>query len=202
MNRQARTAHTARWWQQAARAHAQLSAGIRPDTTWSSFTMDPGEVAFGNLMIQDIDYSRLIVPNPVHYHQPGRLVVGSPQFVTGALLGSMAAGMLGRRRARKMSQPYWEDPVGAMVTITDRRLYCDAWGTALRFDYAATTGVDPNLGCSQVTLSFANTTPLRLTGPAAVLVAVFASHHVHGPAAASMPQLAALRQVPVAVGVR
>jgi hypothetical protein len=54
-----------------------------------------------------------------------RLVVGSPQFLTGYILGSIVMQGRARRRARRLAAPQWRPYSLSQTVVTTRRLWCE-----------------------------------------------------------------------------
>jgi hypothetical protein len=54
-----------------------------------------------------------------------QMVVGSPQFVTGYLLGSIVMHGRARRQARRLSAPQWHPCRLSQTIVTTRRLWCE-----------------------------------------------------------------------------
>lgn len=190
------TSRADRAWRTAAHLHADLCAGISPDSVPGAARLDPGEWALRNFFLNDhLTYSRYVTPAGVRVHRPGRTVFGSAQWVAVQLGASVIRDTLDRRQARKASQPRWTTPELVQMTVSDRRLHVDVSGHRVLFDYAATSRVEPDLRSWSVTLRLTTRTePLRLIGPWAPWVAVYLAHRVYGTADASrMPALAPLR---------
>jgi hypothetical protein len=101
----------ARYVRTAVELERNLAAGV----SLEAIATPPGlPVAAGKQLLGRFDCGREM---PLRYERfrgadviygiTGGLAVGSPQFVTGYLLGSVAKRALARRRAKAMAAPQW-----------------------------------------------------------------------------------------------
>ncbi|SCE66474.1 hypothetical protein GA0074695_0144 [Micromonospora viridifaciens] len=114
----------------------------------------------------------------VTYHQTSALAFGSAAFVTGALLANAVGNSNARSRAERLARPQWRDHELTRVVLTPTRTWCYSFGRWLSFDHAAV--MEYHLDPHGVVLLFADTEPLRLTGPAAWLHAVLFAYFRFG----------------------
>ncbi|MEV4481689.1 hypothetical protein [Micromonospora coxensis] len=114
----------------------------------------------------------------VSYQQTSTVAFGSPAFVTGALLANAIGNSNARSRAVRMASPQWRDHEFTRVVLTPSRTWCYSFGRWLSFDHTAV--MEYHLDPHGVVLLFADTEPLRLTGPAAWLHAVFFAYFRFG----------------------
>ncbi|MFY1702881.1 hypothetical protein ACN28G_14225 [Micromonospora sp. WMMA1923] len=117
----------------------------------------------------------------VTYQQTSALAFGSAAFVTGALLANAIGNSNARSRAARLASPQWRDHELTRVVVTPTRTWCYSYGRWLAFHH---TGVlEYHLDPHGVVLLFADTEPLRLTGPAAWLHAVLFAYFRSGASA-------------------
>ncbi|MEV4821863.1 hypothetical protein [Micromonospora sp. NPDC049274] len=114
----------------------------------------------------------------VTYQQTSALAFGSTAFVTGALLANAIGNSSARSRAERLARPQWRDHELTRVVLTPSRTWCYSFGRWLSFDH---TGViEYHLDAHGVVLLFADSEPLRLSGPAAWLHAIFFAYFRFG----------------------
>ncbi|NBH10963.1 hypothetical protein [Amycolatopsis sp. SID8362] len=128
----------------------------------------------------------------IFWHESPGVVVGSPQFVTGYLIGSMARRAYKNQQARRLSQPRWWPTELLRVVVTSRRLWCQIGESGgvrwLNFNYDTVTRLD--LTTDGLILSFLASDPLRLSGSWAPWCAAVIAHLRFGrDAAAVVPAL-------------
>lgn len=183
----------ARWSDARALVRA-LSAGQPPPSlqqVWG-VVMQPGErvVATGN-----VGYARYYGTSAAYTHVSG-FFYGSATFMAFGY-GATALGNAARRRAaQNAARTTWREIQQAPVIVTDQRVVCRvADGRWLSFYFSGATALYPEPEYWALTMQFPDTSPLRLTGPIAVVAAVVAVWAVHGGAEGvrSHPALAALR---------
>lgn len=93
------------------------------------------------------------------------------------------------RRAGTAQQPF-----DVRVILTDQRLLCEAATEWQSFWYEHVTGFYPDLDHWAVTLDFADTAPLQLSGMTAPTIAVYLTERLYGPEGlATHPALERLR---------
>ncbi|WP_349879519.1 hypothetical protein ABIH81_06770 [Micromonospora sp. HUAS YX12] len=114
----------------------------------------------------------------VAYQQTSAVAFGSPAFVTGALLANAVGNSNARSRAARMASPQWRDHELTRVVLTPTRTWCYSFGRWLSFDHTAV--MEYHLDPHGVVLLFADTEPLRLTGPGAWLHAVLFAYFRFG----------------------
>ncbi|MCI4066103.1 hypothetical protein MRQ36_27570 [Micromonospora sp. R77] len=117
----------------------------------------------------------------VTYTQTSAMAFGSVAFVTGALVANAIGNSSARSRAERLARPQWREHQVTRVVLTPTRTWCYSFGRWLSFDHAAVMGY--HLESQGVVLLFADTEPLRLTGPAAWLHAVLFAYFRFGASA-------------------
>ncbi|WP_052503942.1 hypothetical protein [Micromonospora haikouensis] len=117
----------------------------------------------------------------VTYQQTSALAFGSAAFVTGALLANAVGNSNARSRAARLASPQWRDHELTRVVLTPTRTWCYSFGRWLSFEHTAV--MEYHLDPHGVVLLFADTEPLRLTGPAAWLHAVLFAYFRFGASA-------------------
>jgi len=122
-------------------------------------------------------------PADVVYTPGPSVIVGTPQFLAGYALGSLINHTRLRRKARHLAQPQWRSIPLACTAVTNQRLWCHVNHHWIYFDHDAITG--HNLHHQALTLTFASTAPLKLTGPWAPWIAVATAHLRYGNATAA-----------------
>jgi hypothetical protein len=178
--------------------HANLCAGrplvaVAPPV--AGLLPAPGEWALGVLGRSTgvhLDYARHCAADVVTYSTGPAVVFGSPQFLAGYALGTVVQRGRLHRKARRLAEPQWRlyGPLVCTV-VTNRRLWCQVAGQWVNFDHDTITGFD--LTNTTLTLSFAEASPLRISGPWALWISVAVAHLRYGPnVAARIPALAAL----------
>ncbi|MFD6661146.1 hypothetical protein ACFWDK_02070 [Micromonospora chalcea] len=128
----------------------------------------------------------------VSYQQTSTVAFGSTAFVTGALLANAVGNASARSRAERLARPQWREHQLTRVMLTPTRTWCHSFGRWLSFDHAGV--LEYHLDHHGVVLFFADTEPLRLTGPAAWVHAVFFAYFRFGASALNtVPFLMPLR---------
>ena len=179
------------WWWTHARAVAQrLVDGIAPPPVqvWGP-VLGPDEVA---VMTAEVDYGRLYGGDG-RYERSAAYLFGRPAVMAGALAVTGAINHRRKVMARREAIPRWRDVQLAQVIVTNQRLLCatdvgweSAWWTSV-------TELQPDLSAWALTLGFGpGYSPMRLSGPAAPALAVWASAGVLGQHWSSDPRLSAL----------
>jgi hypothetical protein len=181
-------------WLDAVSAHAHLMAGGRLEPVPVSspgLLPEPGEqavgvferaagvsMAFARYSAADIAYS------------PGRtaVIMGSPHFLIGFALGSIALRTRARRQARRAATAQWRPTPLLCLVLTSRRLWCEVAepnGTRwLNFNYDTITGLE--LTHRALTMTFTQSEPLRLVGDWAPWCAAVIAHYRYGPSAGAL----------------
>ncbi|MGC4851815.1 hypothetical protein ACLQ24_00095 [Micromonospora sp. DT4] len=114
----------------------------------------------------------------VTYTQTSALAFGSAAFVTGALIANAVGNLSAKSRAERLARPQWREHQLARVVLTPTKTWCYASGRWLSFDHAAV--MEYHLDHHGVVLLFADSEPLRLTGPAAWVHAVLFAYFRFG----------------------
>lgn len=159
------------WWE-AVRVHAALSSGQvlgAVPVSVPGLVPAQGEYAVGVFARSGgapMSYARYYAADVTWVHTGPRLVIGSPQFLTGYALGSLVMQGRARRRARRLAAPQWRPYGLSQTVVTTRRLWCEVatsdgyeW---VNFNYDQIV----NLGLTgdALTLTFLQTSPLLLAG--------------------------------------
>ncbi|MFY1618762.1 hypothetical protein [Micromonospora sp. WMMD736] len=144
----------------------------------------PGPVSTPGFLIEEpvhldaqLHYARHY-STTVTYQQTSALAFGSAAFVTGALLANAVGNSSVRSRAERLARPQWREHQLTRVVLTPTRTWCHSSGRWLSFDHAAV--MEYHLDAHGVVLLFADSEPLRLTGPAAWLHAVLFAYFRFG----------------------
>ncbi|MET7706025.1 hypothetical protein [Micromonospora sp. NPDC005413] len=114
----------------------------------------------------------------VTYNQTSAVAFGSAGFVAGALVANAISNSSARSRAKRLARPQWREQQLTRVVLTPTRTWCYASGQWLSFDHAAV--MEYHLDHQGVVLNFANSEPLRLSGPAAWAHAVLFAYFRFG----------------------
>lgn len=198
MRKRGRVAATASAWDQAVSLHAHLATGghLEPIPVSAHFPLAAGEFALADLAARQgvaMTYERYCAAQVAYAFNPA-LAIGSPAFVTGAMLGATAQRIRVRRRAEREAAPQWRQLPWVGTVVTNRRLWCVVTDQAgvhqLDFHYQAITHL--NLVGSSLILEFGHGAPLRLTGDWAPWCAAIIAHFRYGPTAPHvLPMLSA-----------
>lgn len=182
----------------AAVLHADMCAGrslvpVTPPV--AGLLPAPGEWALGVFRRADgalLDYLRHCPADVLTYRTGPAVVFGTPHFLAGYALGTIAQRARLHRKARQLAAPQWRRYGPHTCTVaTNYRLWCQVDGQWVNFDHDTITGYD--LTHHTLTLSFTAASPLRLSGPWALCIGVAVAHVRYGPnVAARIPALAAL----------
>jgi hypothetical protein len=178
-------------WHEARVLATRLREGAElPTLSFWGVILEPGETAHLDLTGH---YARYYSTTGTYTHVSG-YYRGSAGFVAGNLLADSLGNAMRRKEAARLAQAQWREWQQVRVIVTDRRLHCSVNGTWLRFDFSAVKAFYPEPAKGNVVFDYNGTSPLMLTGPAAPLVAVYATWRLHGTAAIDQhPGLAALR---------
>ncbi|GAA2183490.1 hypothetical protein [Micromonospora lupini] len=131
----------------------------------------------------------------VTYSHTSAMAFGSAGFVAGALLANAIGNSSAKSRAERLARPQWREQQLTRVVLTPTRTWCYASGQWLSFDHAAV--MEYHLDHQSVVLIFANSEPLRLSGPAAWAHAVlFAYFRLGAQSLATAPFLMPIRATP------
>jgi hypothetical protein len=178
-----------------AQTHArQLSAALTggmhlrpvalPAGVWDRLGADPGEYPVGYLSSR-LQFARQYATK-VHYIGGGPTVlVGSPQFVTGAVVGSILRQAVQSSRARRAAAPQWHPTPLIQAVLTTRRLWCQVLDPdGPRWVHLGFDGiVSLDLRRRELVVWFSDAEPLRLAGEDAPWCAAVIAHFRFGPAA-------------------
>jgi hypothetical protein len=181
----------------AQQVHAYLAAGgaLRPaelpHAVWRHVATDPGEYPVGYFPPGSGLWFARWYGTTVSYPGSGPTVlVGSPDFVAGAVIVETVAGIARRGRARRAAAPQWRPAPLRQAVVTTKRLWCEVDGRWVRLGYDAIVGMRLHRGALEV--QFQGAEDLRLTGPCTPWCAAVIAQYRYGPAAARvLPQLAA-----------
>jgi hypothetical protein len=181
-------------WAEAVCVHTHLLANghlTAVDTPVPGLTPEPAEYAVGVLQRASgvtLEYARYYAANVVYTVGGPAVVVGSPQFLTGFILGSTIRHARMRRRAQRQAAPQWRPALLLCAVVTTRRLWCEVAETTgprwLNFNYDTITSL--NLTGNALTLTFQQSEPLSLAGDGAPWCAAVIAHYHYGPAAAAV----------------
>jgi hypothetical protein len=168
---------TAHAWGEAVGLLRHLAAGGWPPqlTVWG-LVLQPGEVALAHLPVH---HSRLYGHNLTAYSS-APLILGSPAFVIGGLVGSALADSRTRREVAAANAVVWRDQQHSTVVVTDRRLLVHAYGEWLSFWHSAVVVFHPDLHAWTTVLDFPDVPALRLHGPATPLLNTYLCWLLHG----------------------
>jgi hypothetical protein len=185
---------------QASDLLAQLAAGSSPVAggTWD-VVLAPGERV---LLDDKCVYERFYETTAPYVHST-TTHYGNVGSVT-ALIGhglDRAANESRRDAALSRARPQWRERQTTRVLATDRRLFVrvgqQGWQN---FRYTTATALAPDVERQMIVFESSGSSPLRLSGPAALRIAVIAVWAVHGPTGLiEHPALSALRPAEMAL---
>jgi hypothetical protein len=115
----------------------------------------------------------------VTYSRSSTFAYGSPTFVAGAMIGNMIGNGAARRRAEALARAQWREIGVARVVLTATTTWCAVDGRWIAFDHEAV--MEYTVQGASCVLTFADSEPLRLTGPAAWCHAVLFAYARFGP---------------------
>lgn len=102
----------------------------------------------------------------VTYQTGGVFAMGSPLFVTGALIGSAVGRSNAKIRARQMAAAQWREIQYVDVFVTDRRFIIPIGGRTLSFYFNGVVAFFPEVEAMTLTLDYGDQTePLQLFSP-------------------------------------
>lgn len=193
--RKARTAELAlagaqHQWNNARTLYRVLSAG-KPLTPLNPgpIILRPGEQAHLSL---PVGFARHVAAGDGSYTRV--TAFGTGAVGVGLVAGSLIGNSRRRAAARASAAPAWRCHQQTQVLVTDQRMICNASSRQLYFDWAAVTAFYPRPADGTVVFEFADVEPLMLHGPAAAMLAVYATWKLrphHG--FVTSPPLAILR---------
>jgi hypothetical protein len=179
------------WWQYARDSARRWLQGITPPVIdIYGPVLDDDE---DGLLEADLTYSRLYGGDGF-YRRADLFVLGRPAVMAGVLAASAAVNHRRKVVARREAEVRWRDTQPARVWATTRRLICDTTTFGVvRFDYAAATEFYPDLDHWNLTLGFDESSPpLRLSGPAAPAICLWAAIAIVGDRWVRDPRMARL----------
>ena len=166
------------WWEHARTIAHQITHGIAPPVVdiWGP-VLEPDEVA---VMTAEVTYSRFYGGDG-HYERTATYVLGRPALMIGALAATAAINHRRKATARRDAVPSWRDAQHAPIIVTTKRVLAatDAgWESA----WWSTIGeFQPDLPSWTLTLGFGpGYAPMRLQGPAAPALSIWAAAGVLG----------------------
>lgn len=117
----------------------------------------------------------------VSYQTGGVFAMGSPLFVTGALIGSAIGNANTRSRAQQMAAAQWREIQYVDVFVTDRRFIIPVGGRTLSFYYSGVVAYFPELEAMTLTLDYGDQTqPMQLFSPSVASASVLMIHQLQG----------------------
>lgn len=164
-------------WERGRQWAIRLSAGQPPPplSVWG-LVLHHGEQAHIDAQIH---YARYYGGDGSYHHVSG-MFFGNPAFVIAGLAATAIGNSARRSRAQAAAMHCWREHQPARVIATDQRLICQVNGTWLSFYFGAMTAFYPEPSNYSVVFDFSETSPLRLSGPDAPLLAVYATWRLHG----------------------
>lgn len=186
--------HHRQGWEGAAGLLRYLAAG-NPLTPLQGTTLvlGPGELPYADTALE---YARFYAMN-VAYNKTTVIGFGSLPFMAATLAGSAIANSVARSRAQAMAAQQWREIQIGRVVLTDRRFLANAGGRWLSFYHEAIVEFLPSAENFALVLSFQDSEPLRLRGPAVPWVSVALGSLLYPVETLfQIPGLAALRVVP------
>jgi hypothetical protein len=183
-----------RQWEEAVRVHAALASGQVLEAVpvpAPGLVREPQEYAVGVFVPSSgaaLRYARFCRAEVVVGGVGPTLVVGSPRFLAGYLLGGWAIRRRAYRRAQRAAAAQWRPSPLSRVVVTTRRVWCEVTTQRGRqwveFPYDAIE--DLSLAADVAILTFHQGAPLRLVGAWAPWCAATIAHFRFGPYAYSM----------------
>lgn len=178
------------WWSHARAAARLLARGIEP----------PAVDVFGPVLDQDeeavlsaeMHYSRQYGGDG-RYQKTDLMVVGRPAVMAAGFALSAAVNHRRKMAARRDAQVQWRDHQRVQVIATTHRLLCNTDRGWLSAWYGDVTEFYPDLQSWSLTLGFEpGMAPLRLSGPPAPMLGLWAAACLLGERWINDPRLSAL----------
>jgi hypothetical protein len=160
-------------WQEALQLFQRLAGGQSPPAVLAPDFLTSGSV----FMDAPLLYSRFY-GTTVTYGHNSIYTYGSPVVVTGALIGNFIGNTVARTRARNLARPQWREFSEVRVVVTPTTTWCQVRGRWLAFEHAAV--MEYTLTGPNCVMTFADTEPLRLSGPSAWCHAVMFAYARYG----------------------
>lgn len=144
------------------------------------------------LLETEMTYSRLYGGDG-RFNRNDFFVLGRPAVMAGALAVNAVVNHRRKVAARREAEVCWRDTQRARVWATTHRLVCDTTFGLVGFYYEAATEFYPDLDSWSLTLGFDESCPpLRLSGPAAPAICLWAATAILGDRWLRDPRLARL----------
>ena len=179
-----------RWWQYSRHSARCWMNGIAPPVI-DVFGPVLGDDEDG-LLETEMTYSRLYGGDG-RYRRSDFIVVGRPALMAGALAANAVINHRRKVAARRVAEVCWRDTQSVRVWATTHRLITDTSFGLVDFYYEAASEFYPDLDDWALTLGFGDSCPpLRLTGPAAPAVCLWAATAILGDRWPRDPRLARL----------
>lgn len=181
------------WWTYA-RATARMAyrhpAVAPPRIEVYGPVLDSDETA---LLSTHATYSRFYAEDE-SYQRSDLFVLGHPAVMIAAMAGNAILNAHRNANARNAATPCWRSQQPSPIIATNQRLLChDATGGWLSFYYDAATEFYPDLQAWTLTLGFGDQcAPLRITGPPAPALSLWAAIGIEGQRWHSDPRLGPL----------
>jgi hypothetical protein len=178
------------WWQYSLHSARRWMNGIAPPVIdMYGPVLDDDE---DGLLETEMTYSRLYGGDG-RYRRSDFIVVGRPAVMVGALAASAVVNHRRKVAARREAEVCWRDAQPARVWATTHRLVADTTFGLVSFHYDAATEFYPDLDNWNLTLGFDESCPpLRLSGPAAPAICLWAATAILGDRWLRDPRLARL----------
>jgi hypothetical protein len=179
------------WWRYAQHSARGWLNGIAPPVI-DIFgpVLDADEEG---LLETEMTYSRLYGGDG-RYNRSDLFVVGRPAVMAGALAVNAAVNHHRKVAARRESEVRWRNTQTVRVWATTHRLVCDSSSHGVvSFYYEVATEFYPDLDSWSLTLGFGEEClPVRLSGPAAPAICLWAAIEILGERWVRDPRLARL----------
>lgn len=167
------------WWRYAqASAAALISGSEQPTVAVYGPILHEGEQP---RLCTTAGISRLFAGDGTYQHS-SLLLFGTAGVTLGMLAAQGVVNHRRRRQARLDQAPAWRSHRLGTVVVTDSRLMCSAPdGTLLDFWFSDVSEFYPDLTSRTVVLAFGDQcAPLRIDGPAAPAIALWAAVGLYG----------------------
>lgn len=178
------------WWDHARTIAHQITHGIAPTTVdvWGP-VLEPDEFA---VMTAELTYSRFYGGDG-HYERTATYLLGRPALMIGAMAATAAINHRRKAAARRDATLTWRDVQRVPIIVTTKRVLAatDAgWESAW---WSTISEFQPDLPSWTLTFGFGpGYSPMRLQGPAAPAVSIWAAAGVLGRQWSADPRLAPL----------
>ena len=178
------------WWQYARFSALRFAAGLEPEgvDVYGPILEDDEEA----ILEADVTTSRMY-GGDAHYQRNDLVALGWPAVMVGALVANEVFNHRRKVAARRIAEVRWREDHCAHVWATTHRLIIQGRHRIESYWYASVNEFYPDLSRWSLTMAFGDgSNPLRIVGPAAPALCLWAATAVLGERWKEDPRLASL----------